>query len=486
MPMGGNMQDMKDPQDTEAPRLLDEARARQVIDEVKRNCSAPGSLEVNVESWWGGSQRWARNRASMTSDQRELNIRIVRRMKGASLNVTTNQIDSKSLKGACDLVEHYVTQWSKSTMDDIALQVPTWQSKGARVWSETTYNQTFGENAQAVHTLTQRAATAGLLSAGFIEMTGASIVKYNRDNWGRETTSVGRVTQAQCSATVRHPKATGSGWAGNSSFDMARIDIAKIAELAFDKCVMSLDPVRIEPGRYQTILEPQAVAVFAESFVQSLFSRSVPEGNPSTWFMDYDADVNRFRSKLGLRVVDERINISHDPTDPIVGTHVADAVDKVELVKHGVLTTIYNDYQHALNELDDPNPSTRRTSFQFDGGPTGMDEMVQTTKRGLLVTRFSQPAGLDGMSMLATGVTRDGLWLIENGKITKAVRNFRWTESPLFIFNNVVQIGPAVPVFSPVSGRTPWGNGFENALENIVVPALKVNDFSFTSTIDAI
>ncbi len=475
-----------DIQDPEAPRLLDEARARQVVDEIKQNCSAQGSLDVNVESWWGGSQRWARNRASMTSDQREQNIRIIRRMKGASLVVTTNQIDSKSLKGACDLAEHYVKQWSKNTIEDLELQVPTWQSKGARVWSDDTYNRTFGENGQVVHALTQRSASEGLLSAGFIEMTGASIVKYNRDDWGRETTRVARVSQAQCSTTVRHPKATGSGWAGHSSFDITRLDISKIAELAFDKCVKSLDPVRIEPGRYQTILEPQAVALLAEILVLSLFSRSVPEGGPSTWFMSYDTDMNRFRSKLGLRVVDERINIHHDPTDPIVGTHVSDAVDKVELVKNGVLTTIYNDYRHSLNELNDANPSTRRTSFQFDGGQTSMDEMVKTTKRGLLVTRFSQPDLLDNTSMLYTGVTRDGLWLIENGKITKAVRNFRWTESPLFIFNNVVQLGAAVPVFSPTTGRTPWINGFENALKNIVVPALKVNDFSFTSTIDAI
>jgi predicted Zn-dependent protease len=89
--------------------------------------------------------------------------------------------------------------------------------------------------------------------------------------------------------------------------------------------------------------------------------------------------------------------------------------------------------------------------------------------------------------MLFGGVTRDGLWLIENGVITKAVRNFRWTESPLFALNNVEQIGVEEQSFHPHTSRNPFGGrSFAHSLNNVVVPPLKINDFSFTSTIDAI
>jgi predicted Zn-dependent protease len=98
--------------------------------------------------------------------------------------------------------------------------------------------------------------------------------------------------------------------------------------------------------------------------------------------------------------------------------------------------------------------------------------MIATTKRGLLVTRLSGVNVLDSQSMLMTGLTRDGLWLVENGKISKAVKNFRFTESPLFVLNSLDQLGEPVPVYSPDLPA--------------IVPPLKARDFSFTSLVDAV
>jgi predicted Zn-dependent protease len=116
------------------------------------------------------------------------------------------------------------------------------------------------------------------------------------------------------------------------------------------------------------------------------------------------------------------------------------------------------------------------------GGKTSIDEMIASTTRGLLVTHFSNIRVLDDTSMLSTGLTRDGLWLIEHGKISKAVKNLRFTESPLFAFNSIEQMGEPVPVFRPVK------NPYETTepLKPAIVPPIKSRDFSFTSTIDAI
>jgi predicted Zn-dependent protease len=116
----------------------------------------------------------------------------------------------------------------------------------------------------------------------------------------------------------------------------------------------------------------------------------------------------------------------------------------------------------------------------MSGGDTSIEEMIRTTKRGLLVTRFSNRRVLDPTSLLSSGLTRDGLWLIENGKISKSVKNFRFTESPLFVLNSIEQLGVPVPVFRPV--RNPHDAGLAPA----IVPPLKVRDFSFTSMIDAV
>ncbi len=471
----------------DAPRLLTATEAERIISETKSYCGSDGTLGISIVSWWAGSQRWARNRASMTSDQRDIKIVIFRKIgdAGGHCEATTNQIDSASLRGVAKYVELYARRSAKPNGIDMALQRPHWNSAGAPVWSDATFNRSIEENGSLVHTLTRRAEDAGFLSAGYIESYGSNYIGWNRDGWGRVSRIGGEVTQAQCSITVRHPKGTGSGWAGNSSFDFAQVDPAKIAELAFEKCFTSIDPVRIEPGRYQTILEPQAAATFFQGLIGAL-SRIYPErGYPGPFLLGMDQAVSRFRSKLGLKIVDERITIQHDPTDPIVGTLARPGVEKVKWVDNGTLVTMTNTPGHAFNELVSQTPIWPRDSFKVSGGNTAVDDMIKSTKRGLLMSRVSTPRLVDSVSLLYTGVTRDGLWLIENGRITKAVRNFRWTESPLFILNNIEEIGVSVPVFSPV-GRGVNASSLQNSLVNVVVPALKVNDFSFTSTVDAI
>jgi predicted Zn-dependent protease len=108
----------------------------------------------------------------------------------------------------------------------------------------------------------------------------------------------------------------------------------------------------------------------------------------------------------------------------------------------------------------------------MSGGVTTIDEMIATTKRGLLVTRFWDTEIIDKPSVLCSGMTRDGLWLIENGEIRHPIKNFRFTESPLFAFNQVDQLGVPVPVFSPGVPAT--------------CPPIKVRDFSFTAMVDAV
>jgi predicted Zn-dependent protease len=121
-------------------------------------------------------------------------------------------------------------------------------------------------------------------------------------------------------------------------------------------------------------------------------------------------------------------------------------------------------------------------AFRMDvtGPATSVDEMVATTKRGILVTRFNQLTRLHYTSQLYRGYTRDGLWFIENGKISKPIKNLAFTESILFALNNIEQVGVPQRVFHaglPDPFRPP---------EPRMAPALKVRDFSFTALTDAV
>jgi predicted Zn-dependent protease len=181
-------------------------------------------------------------------------------------------------------------------------------------------------------------------------------------------------------------------------------------------------------------------------------------------------------SKIGLGVFDERISVSQDCMDPDLGfppfSDAGEVYHPVNWVENGVLKQLPHNQEYAIQKLSQPNGRPSSVAFRMSGGTATVEEMIVTTKRGLLVTRFSEVRVIDRPSLLSTGYTRDGLWLIEHGKISKAVYNFKFTESPMFMLNNIEQIGVPQRVFRPHAPA--------------VVPPLKVRDFSFTSLSDAV
>jgi predicted Zn-dependent protease len=314
-----------------------------------------------------------------------------------------------------------------------------------------------------------------MLSAGYLQIGAAGLAQTTPDG----ALLYARQTQAECSMTVRDPQGTGSGWAGLSSYDWSRIDAPALAKRALEKCLASRNPVTLEPGRYTAILEPQAVHDLVSQTVVNL-DRQFAERPAGAFGAGVDNALQLGLSKLGLKIVDERITISHDPTDPALGvvpffleqTGGVAPVRPVTWIDRGVLTTLSYERPYAVAQLADNLGAPNTGSYRMSGGTTTVEEMIRTTKRGLLVTRLSNVRVIDPGSLLATGVTRDGLWLIEDGKIAKAVKNFRFTESPLFVLNSIEQLGEPVPVYNPGAPA--------------IVPPLKARDFSFTSLIDAV
>jgi predicted Zn-dependent protease len=286
--------------------------------------------------------------------------------------------------------------------------------------------------------------------------------------------------------TVRHPKGIGSGWAGLSGYDWTAIDGSALAQRALEKCLASIDPKRIEPGRYTVVLEPQAVSNLVDLLMvrepshDPLEREFGAEAGQGPFPLGKDTALDLWRTKTGLKIIDERITISHDPSDPLLGVVAEPGLGPTTWINRGVLTSLSYTRRYALGKLGDNLGALFRPSYRMSGGNSSVEEMIRSTQRGLLVTRFSNLRVINGGSLLATGVTRDGLWLIENGKISHAVKNMRITESPLFVLNQIVDLGEPVPIFRP-SQQT-----FEVKLNPAIVPPIKANDFSFTSTIDAV
>ncbi len=463
------------------PRLLERNDAKQIMQRIMHFVQAPeASTRISVQSWWNGELRWARNRVSIASDRRDIQISVSRFVEGAVGKAVTNQVDDVSLEAVVRVAERSALMRLNRTLSGMPVPAPEFSTPATRIWSDVTYNVTAEERGRLASRLADSAETKDLLSSGYIEMRAGALAVSGAEKDILEKMTYATYSQSQCSMTVRHPKGVGSGWAGLSSYDWSAIDSDALAKLALDKCVASLNPVAIEPGRYTVVLEPQAVCDIVEPLFTALKDRGSAERGGGPFFLALDPTLQLARTKLGLKVIDERITISHDPMDPLLGVLPSPGLRPTTWIDRGVLTTLSYDRTYAVPNLNDNLGDDGRDSFRMSGGTTTVAEMIQSTKRGLLVTRFSGLMGLNPNSLLMTGVTRDGLWLIENGAISKAVKNLRLTESPMFVLNQVEQLGVPVPVFRPV------GNPYQTGVSPAIVPAIKANDFSFSATIDAI
>src|SRR4029078_3598087 len=165
-----------------------------------------------------------------------------------------------------------------------------------------------------------------------------------------------------------------------------------------------------------------------------------------------------------------------DPQDPQLLAQPYDGqgmpLSRQVWVEDGVLKQLF--YTKFWAQKQSKQVSGFPSSIKLVGGTTSMDEMIKSTPRGVLVTRLWYLRSVDPRSILFPGRPRDGTFLIENGKITKAIKNFRFNESPLFLLANLEAIGPAIRL----GGTEQGGPG--------VIAAIKAKDFNFTSLSDAV
>ena len=260
-----------------------------------------------------------------------------------------------------------------------------------------------------------------------------------------------------------------SGYASRTAWDVRKIGADQAGHEAVDKALRSRTPGGIEPGAYTVILEEYAVAEMVRYLSYLGFGAlAVQEGRS---FM---------AGKFGQQIVDSRISIVDDGLDatglPVPFDFEGVPKQRVAIIKNGIANAVVYDSYTAQKEGKKSTGHSRpapNTSGPFAGnlfmsvGNSSKEEMLKSTEKGLWVTRFHYVNPVHPLKAVLTGMTRDGTFLIENGQLTRAVRNLRFTQSMLDALSNVELIGDKAQVES----------GFLGA---ICVPALKIHDFHFT------
>lgn len=438
-----------------------QALARRVLD-----MSRAEACRVSINSGLQANTRFADNGISTGGDASNASISVRTSIGLRSAVASTNILSDEGLRRTVEMSERLARLAPEDREAMPELDPQTYREVPA--FFERTANLDPAQRAEAADTCIQTARRAGCTAAGFLSLqAGSTAVANSRGLFAYHRASAFAMTN-----TVRTADGTGSGWAGTAHNDWGRARPAALAETATRKAQTSTGAVAIEPGRYTVVLEPTAVANLLQLMVFSMNARQADEGRS---FFSQRGGGN----KVGERVVDERVTIASDPWDPdlLAAPFGGDGLPnrRIVWVENGVVRNLI--YDRFWAQRQNVEPTGFAAGVRMSGGDASLDELIRSTERGVLVTRFWYIRGLDPRTILYTGLTRDGTFLIENGRITRPVKNMRFNESPLTMLNNLEMMGRPVRVSASESGDVGGA---------VVVPALKTRDFNFQSISDAV
>ena len=443
--------------------IISREASQALIEKVVKMSSAD-AISVSVGSSLTNNIRFAANQVSTAGSVADANVAVTSAFGPKKATVVTNDLSDEALLKTVKESERLakLAPDDPEAMPDLGPQ----NIKTVNADFDSVEKLDAGDLAKAALTALEPARKAGdLTAAGYLVVNTSTNALGNKE----KLFAYHKITNANYTVTVRTTDGTGSGWAGAESPDWTKLNVNEVSQRAIDKARLSRSPVAIEPGRYTVILEPQAVGDLVQLIGFYADARSSDEGrSPFT--------KQGGGNKIGEKIVDPRITISADPFDPMILSQPWDGdglpLGKQVFVDKGVLKELY--YSRFWAKKMNKQPTGAPTSFIMSGGTTSLDDMIKSTQRGILVTRLWYLREVDPRTILYTGLTRDGTFLIENGKISKAIKNFRFNDSPLFMLNNLEAIGPAVRLAGTEAGGA------------VVVPPIKVKDFNFTSLSDAV
>ena len=433
-----------------------------IVENVLRlaKLAGAGETEVHIDETTDALTRFANNGIHQNVAEQGLTISIRTATDWRTARATTNRTDEDSLRGA---IEASLSLAHSQPRDPRLLPMPGRQRyRSVSRFVAQTAALMPEDRARAVRRVCDLAGRRGQVAAGIFASGQMQTAMGN----SRGLFAAYRQTRAEFSVTMQEEGAT--SWAKANSASVAGFNSLELAQRASDKAHRSTGPRELEPGRYTVILEPAAVLDLV-GFLFYDFAATALEDKRSC-----------LNGRIGKQVFGKNITIRDDVYHPLQLGVPFDGEglprQRVLLVDGGVpKNLVYSRYaakrarkKPTGHGFPLPNEyGEAPMNLVFSGGKASFDQMITSTERGLLATRLWYIREVDPYEKVLTGMTRDGLFLVEKGRVTTAVRNFRFNQSILEMLRNVELLGPAV--------RATGEEAFE-----MVVPAMKIGDFRFT------
>ena len=460
-------------------------KARALTDRIL-SFSKARECEVSLGLSEKGHTRFAADEVTTAGTARTVEVQITSREGGRSGSTTTDELDDSLLREAVARSESLMAAARPDPEQVEGLGPQDYPAIPA--YDEATASAGPARRRDGVRPALDRARARGLDGAGFFETSATwAAIANKKGNFGFH-----RSTNAAYSVTMRTADGTGSGYAGFASPRVADVDAAALAERAAAKAEASAHPRDLPPGRYPVILEPEAVAELLMWLVFSMNARSVDEGRS---FLSKPGGGSR----RGEKVFADGVTLRSDPFDrrnpgrpwagfagrwagfagrfvagwlaDQLGDHRGLPARRTTWIENGVVRALPVDRYWAKKTGGEP------VSFSGDlilaGSDKTLEALIAETERALLVTRFWYIRSVNPLNATVTGLTRDGVWLVEKGKIVHPVNNFRFNDSPVNLLTNLE------------ATSTPVRAGGSESV-SMIVPAVRARDFLFTSRSDAV
>ncbi|WNB16945.1 TldD/PmbA family protein [Marivirga arenosa] len=436
--------------------ILSKEEAKQILEKVM-SFSTADSLEASLSGSGRGNIRYARNTVTTSGYNDDVSLGVTANFGKKSASSTINEFDDESLRKVVKRAEELakLAPENPEFMEPLGPQ----DYKESKTFYKSTADITPEYRAELAKKSIEPAKAKDVTAAGYLEDTsGFSSIMNSKGLFAYSQES-----ELEFTVTMRTNDGTGSGWVTRDFNDVNQFNGEEASAVALEKSIMSRNAKAIEPGKYTVILEPAASVQLLGNMLFNMGARQADEGRS---FLSKQGGG----TKLGEKLVDERVNIYSDPFNERVPANAwnGDGLprERTSWIENGVVKNM--SYSRYWADKKGVKPVPGPANGIMVGGDASTEDLIKSTKRGILVTRLWYIRTVDPQTLLYTGLTRDGTFYIENGKIKHPIKNMRFNESPIIMLNNLEELGQ------------------QQRINGSLIPVMKIRDFTFTSLSDAV